>query len=92
MKKFGERNGQCNMRKYFNITKMERILKGYATEVTTFENPVELAIDTKDKTFKIDNGFWYYFKDNKITFITEDKSIIKYYDNSLTIISEKILK
>lgn len=92
MKKFGERNGQCKMKKYFNITKMEYIIKGYATQVSTYENPVELIIDPKNKTFKVDNGFWHYFKDNEITFKTEDNSIIKYRDNKLTIISEKILK
>ena len=80
------------MKKYFNITKMVYTRKGHYTQVTTYENPVELIIDPKDKTFKVDNGFWYYFKDTEITFITEDKSIIKYHDNLLTIISEKILK
>ena len=80
------------MRKYFNITKMEYISKGRVTQITTYENPVELAIDTNDKTFKVDNGFWHYFRDDDITFITEDNSIIKYRNNLLTIVSEKILK
>ena len=80
------------MRKYFNITKMEYIVKGRLTQVTTYESPVELIIDPKDKTFKVDNGFWHYFKDTEITFITKNNSIIKYSDNKLTIVSEKILK
>ena len=92
MKRFGERNGQCNMKRYFNIKKMEYIIKGSLTQVTTYENPVELAIDPKNKTFRVDYGFWYYFKDDEITFITEDNSIIKYHNNLLTITSEQILK
>ena len=92
MKKFGERNGQCNMLKYFDITKMEYIVKGYATQVTTYEKPVELIIDPKNKEFKVNNGFWRNFIDGEVTFITKNNSIIKYRDNKLTIVSEKILK
>lgn len=81
------------MKKIFYITKMVQIFKGYGTQVTTFENPVELIIYPKDKTFKVDNGFLRCFKDGtEITFITEDKLIIKYRDYLLTIVSEKILR
>ena len=80
------------MRKYFNITKMKYIIKGRLTQVTTYKIPVELVIDPEDKTFKVDNGFWHYFNYSEITFITEDKSIIKYSDDKLTIVSEKNLK
>lgn len=79
------------MKKKFMITKMVQIFKGYATQVTTFENPVELIIDTKNKTFRVDNGFEIKLKDDELTFITEDNSIIKYRDKKLTIVSEKIL-
>lgn len=91
MKKFGERNGQCNMKKKFMMTKMVQNFKGYATQVTTYENPVELIIDPIIETFSIDNGFKHVFKED-ITFITENNSIIRYRDNKLTIVSEKILK
>lgn len=92
MRKFGERNGQCNMKKKFKITKMVYITKGYATKVITYENPVELIIDPKNKTFSVDNGWQVNLKDNEITFITKDNSIIKYRNNLLTIVSEKILE
>ena len=36
------------MIKEFKITKMVYIFKGYATQVTTFENPVELIINPKN--------------------------------------------
>lgn len=81
------------MKRYFNIIKTEYTRKGHYTQVTTYENPVELIIDPIFKTFSIDNGFKYIFKeDTNITFITENNSIIKYRDNKLTIISEKNLR
>lgn len=80
------------MKRYFNIIKMVYISKGNYTQVTTFENPVELVIDPKNKTFRVDRGFDLNFKDDEITFTTEDNSIIKYRNNFLTIISEKILR
>lgn len=93
MKKFGERNGQCNMKRYFNIIKTVYTRKGRYTQVTTYENPVELIIDPILETYSIGNSFKYNFKeDTDITFITEDNSIIKYRDNKLTIITEKILR
>lgn len=93
MKRFGERNGQCNMKRYFNITKTVLTRKGYCTQVTTYENPVELIIDPIFKTFQIDDSFKYNFNEKTdIIFITENNSIIKYRDNKLTIVSEQILK
>lgn len=81
------------MKRHFNIIKMEYTCKGHYTQVTTYENPVELIIDPIIETFSIDNGFKHIFKeDTDITFITENNSIIKYRDNKLTIMSEKILR
>ena len=72
---------------------MEYTRKGHYTQVTTYENPVELIIDLIIETFSIDNGFKHVFKeDTDITFITENNSIIRYRDNKLTIIAEKILR
>lgn len=77
---------------YFDITKMEITTKGYANQITTFENPVELIIDKSDMTFKINNSFPVYFKNHEVKFITDDNDIIKYKNGLLTIISEKIIK
>lgn len=92
MKKFGERNGQCNMKKYFNITKIVHTHKGHFVQMVKYENPVELIIDPKNKTFRVDNSWEFNLRDDEITFITEDNSIIKYSYNKLTIVSEKILR